>query len=124
MVGVPQKLVKLVLAVRGGKHMRLTAHFLFAQPRLEKAAGGAAVEIFPNQRIEMEHRERLLRQKDAAARLIFHPRQYFQILREPSLIHDIRRRRRLPPNVGHVGRGRFQSHNASFILFVHAIPSQ
>ena len=119
MVGVGQKLVKLVLAVGGRKNVGLAAHFFLAQPRLEKPAGRAAVKIYADQRIKPEHRERLLRQKNPAARLPLHLRQNGKIPREPRLVHDIRRRRRFRPDAGHTRRRIVQPNDSDAFVFIH-----
>ncbi|MPN53646.1 hypothetical protein SDC9_201310 [bioreactor metagenome] len=51
--------------------MNLLAHFLIAKPCLKQRACRGTAQIPADYRIQREHGESLLRQKDAAARTVY-----------------------------------------------------
>ena len=83
MVGVVQQLIKLFRLVGRAEYMGLPAEFLFAQPGLVQAAGGAASQILPQQRVAGKHGKGLLCQQDAAARRLADLFQNLQVLYKP-----------------------------------------
>ena len=89
-VGVLQELLKLVLPVGPAEHVDLPlGHLLLDQPGLIEAAGLGARQIRRQQGIEVEVRERLLRQQDLAAGALLHPQQKFTVAAQLGFVQQI-----------------------------------
>ena len=88
MVGIMQDLAEFALGIGGGVDVRLAAEFLLAEARLIQAGSGRAREVLAQQRIDREHRERLLREQDLGARAVGDAAQHREVLHKPLFIHD------------------------------------
>ena len=89
MIAEPENLWKVAGIEGGVEDVHLAAHLLAPQPRLEQRAGRGAIQVLPDQRVDAEHREALLREQDLAARPPDHGCQQLEVFDEQCLVDDV-----------------------------------
>ena len=89
-VGAAQQLVEFVGPERGTEDMIFLVRQLFlAEAALVQAAGLGAREVRGQQRVEVEVRERLLRQQDLAAGALLHPQQDLAVAAQLAFVQQV-----------------------------------